>query len=65
MSYVLATTENIVRWYKLDIDKNLPDGKFILIDVLDLNQVTMFANKEIAKNAAKSLGLKTFRYVEI
>ena len=38
MSYVLATTEDKVRWYK---------------------------DKATAKDAAKALGLKTWRYVKI
>jgi len=65
MSYVLATTETIVRWYKFDFDKNLTAGKFELLDALDLNQVPVLGDKETAKIAAQTLGLRTWRYVKI
>jgi hypothetical protein len=61
MSYVLATTEDKVRWYKYDLKS---DG-LELLDVLDLKQVVLWGDKASAKSAAKALGLKTFRYVKI
>ena len=64
MSYVLATTEEKVRWYKYRYDKNLKEGDFELLEVLDLKQVPLLGDKAAAKDAAKALGLKTWRYVK-
>ena len=65
MSYVIATTDRIVRWYKFDFNPSLTAGKYQLLDKLDLNQVPVLADKETAKIAPKALGLKTWRYVKI
>lgn len=65
MSYVLATTESKVRWYKFQVEKLLNEGDFELLDQLDLTQVPCFGDKETAKLMAKALGLKTWRYVKI
>jgi hypothetical protein len=62
MSYLLGTTENKVRWYKFKFDKNLQPGDFELLTELDIGAVPIFNDKETAKAAAKSLGLKTWRY---
>ena len=64
MTYILATTENIMRWYRIKIDK---DGKVIgfeLLDRLDQKRVTLFGDKASAKYAALAIGLKTWRYVK-
>lgn len=65
MSYVLATTEDKIRWYKYKYDQNLKVGDFELLEVLDLRQVPLLGDKATAKDAAKALGLKTWRYVKI
>lgn len=65
MAYVLATNEKIVRWYKFDFNPSLAPGKCELLDMLDLNEVPKFSDKETAKIAAQALGLKTWRYVKI
>ncbi|GAB6142290.1 hypothetical protein JCM14076_30190 [Methylosoma difficile] len=49
MSYILATTENPVRWYKFNCDGNLQAGQFELLDCLDLNEVPVFHDKKTAK----------------
>ncbi|ALY01432.1 hypothetical protein AABF64_002083 [Acinetobacter baumannii] len=67
MSYVLATTEEKVRWYKYDLKplKANEIGEYELLEVLDLRQVVKWADKASAKSAAQALGLKTWRYVKI
>ena len=65
MSYVLATTENKVKWYKFTYNSTLEQGQFELLDILDLSQIPMFGDKSTAKDAAKALGLKTWRYVKL
>ena len=65
MSYVLATTEDKVRWYKYKYDQSLKAGDFELLEILYLRQVPLFGDKMTAKDAAKALGLKTWRYVKI
>lgn len=63
MSYVLATTENVVRWYVYD---TTDAGKgFELSNELDLKRVPMLADKMAAKKCAAALGLKTWRYVKV
>lgn len=62
MVYVLATTEDKVRWYKFNSSE--PSG-FSLQNELDLKVVSAFPSKEGAKCAALLLGLKTWRYVKI
>ncbi|MFV5403912.1 hypothetical protein VXQ92_04155 [Acinetobacter sp. 228] len=65
MAYILATTEEKVRWYKYKYDQNLKEGEFELIEILDLKLVPLLGDKAAAKDAAKALGLKTWRYVKI
>lgn len=65
MSYVLATTEDKVRWYKYKFDQNLKVGDFELLEILDLRQVPLLRDKVTAKDAAKALGLKTWRYIKL
>lgn len=64
MSYVLATPQLKVRWYMFNFGKTKP-GEQELVDVLDLTKVPVFGDKETAKLAAQSIGLKTWRYVKI
>ena len=64
MAYVLATTENTVRWYSFD-PLRPATGKYELLQVLVLDQVPAYATKDNAKVAAQKLGLKTWRYVKI
>lgn len=65
MTYILATTDDTVRWYKFKYDRNLEPGQFELLDKLDLKQVPLFGDKETAKLAAQALGLKTWKYVRL
>lgn len=59
MSYLIGTTENRVRWYQFDLRK----GTVVALhEVLDLDQVTLFHDKESAKTAAMNAKLKTWRY---
>lgn len=64
-SYVLATTHNKVKWYKFDLSPHLKPGAFELLDVLDLQEIPCFSDKQTAKRAAQALGLKTYRYVKL
>lgn len=59
MNYVLATTESKVRWYRIE------DGELVKDDVLDLQKVNIYEDKETAKKMAMRLGLQTWRYVRI
>lgn len=68
MTYILATTEKRVRWYVVPLNQvkdifSLQPGQFSLVDHLDLDVVPGFGNKETAKQVAKAIGLKTWRYV--
>jgi hypothetical protein len=64
MSYVLATTEDVVRFYYYDLP--IISGREPKLDrVLDLSKVTLLGDKETAKRTALALGLKTWRYVRI
>lgn len=62
MAYLLATTENKVRWYKIDLLSD--EQEYEILDVLDLTKVNSFGDKASAKNAAIEAGLKTWRYVK-
>jgi hypothetical protein len=65
MSYVLATTGDIVRWYSFNLSEEINERSFIIIDQLDLRLVPQAGNKETAKYWAISMGLKTWRYVKL
>ena len=66
MSYVLATMENRVRWYAFGPEPLKPDPLNLqLLEVLDLDKVTIFHDKESAKIAARQAGLTTWRYVRL
>lgn len=65
MSYILATTENKVRWYKFTDTSAIKAGEYTLLDELIISEVPLFEDKAAAKNSAQSLGLKTWRYVRI
>lgn len=62
MSYILGTTETTVRWYKFKFDKDLQPGQFELLNQLIIGEVPAFSDKQTAKEAAKALGLETWRY---
>ena len=64
-TYVLGTTENIVRWYCFRVSDPNAGKNFELLDTLDLSRVPSFGDKETAKSAAKHLGLRTWRYVRL
>lgn len=63
--YLLATTENKVRWYNFDMHTSARPIAFSLTTELDLSSAPTFPNKDAAKQAAQLLGLKTWRYVRI
>ena len=65
MSYVLATTENKVRWYNFSYGAEIKPGNFTMLEQLDISVVPLFHDKDTAKVTAKALGLKTWRYVKI
>lgn len=70
MSYILATTEAMVRWYVFPIDTpedihRLNEGDFELVEILNLDTISGFGNKQTAKTVAMAVGLKTWRYVKI
>lgn len=65
MTYVLATTETVVRWYCFRHSRDLKEGEFELLEHLDLRRVPQFGDKETAKSAAQALGLKTWMYVRL
>ncbi|AXV97030.1 hypothetical protein CJO80_16580 [Ralstonia solanacearum] len=65
MTYVLATTETVVRWYNFRGNPGPGRGEFELLERLDLSKVPQFGDKESAKRAAQALGLKTWLYVRI
>lgn len=65
MAYVLATTEQVVRWYSFDMSKEVNESNYKIIDQLDLREVPMAGDKATAKSWAKSMRLKTWRYVRI
>jgi hypothetical protein len=64
MSYVLGTRENVVRFYQI-IQDGSGTNKMVLLDRLDTHQVTTFGDKKAARQAALSIGLKTWRYIKI
>jgi hypothetical protein len=69
MTYILATTETRVRWYLLPLKSpndmlTLKPRQFSLLDHLDLDVVPGFGNKDTAKQVAKAIGLKAWRYVK-
>lgn len=68
-SFVLATTESLVRWYVFDAaaasawregDSTI---EHTLSEVLDLRGRVLAGNKDTAKHWAKAMGLTTWRYV--
>jgi hypothetical protein len=69
MTYILATTDTRVRWYVVPLRQAsdiflLEPGQFTLREHLDLDVVPGFGNKNTAKQVAKAIGLKTWRYVK-
>jgi hypothetical protein len=64
MSYLLATTETKVRWYRCKLNKDGKPVGFDLLDRLNLKKISSFGDKASAKYAALELGLKTWRYVK-
>jgi len=63
-SWVIGTNATKVQWYQIT---NGTGGEILvtLHDVLDLSQVTVFADKESAKRSAIEAGLKTWRYARL
>lgn len=62
--YVLATTEDQVRWYIYDPANPSPDH-YHLSDTLDLRSIPVSPSKEHAREIAKRLQLGTWRYIKI
>lgn len=70
MAYLLATTNTRVQWYVVDTRRPggisaFSKGDFDLVDVLDLEVVPGFGNKDTAKKVAMAIGLTTWRYVKM
>lgn len=65
MTYVLGTTDNLVRWYRFAFNEHTRPGDFTLLAELDLRLTPQFEDKETAKRAAQALGLRTWRYVRL
>jgi len=65
MTYVLATTENVLRWYSFVFNEDTGPDSFTLQEKLDLDVIPQFKDKETAAKAAAALGLKTWRYVRL
>jgi hypothetical protein len=70
MAYLLATLGPVVQWYVMDINRDgglsgFVKGDFDLVDILDLNVVPGFGDKETAKRVAIAIGLSTWRYVKM
>lgn len=70
MAYLLATVGTKVQWYVVQIGSgagiaSLRKGEFDLVDVLDLEIVTGFGDKNTAKKVAMAIGLATWRYVKM
>lgn len=65
MAYVLATTETVVRWYTFDTSAAEPRSTLALLPTLDLAKVPQLGDKATAREAAKALGLQTWRYVKV
>lgn len=70
MAYLLATMGMKPQWYVVDIGSRagiagLQKGEFALVDVLDLEVVPGFGDKNTAKKVAMAIGLTTWRYVKI
>ena len=65
MTYVLSTTENVLRWYKFEFNEHTNPASFTLQTELELAVIPQFNDKETAAKAASALGLKTWRYVRL
>jgi hypothetical protein len=70
MAYLLATTATKVQWYVVDISRPgglsaFSKGDFHLTDVLDLEHIPGFGDKNTAKKVAIAIGLATWRYVKM
>jgi len=61
MSYILATTENVRRFYVFEASKS----DYTLTDKLDTRIIPMAADKATAKQWAKDLGLKSYTYIRL
>lgn len=61
-SYILATTESVVRWYAFNTSN---PTTYSIIEKLDLSKVPAAENKETAKHWANLMGLKSWRYVSL
>jgi hypothetical protein len=59
--YVIATTDNVLRFYVFRAPEVAPK----LLDRLDVHAVSWFNSKDEAKRAALSAGLRTWRYVRL
>jgi hypothetical protein len=70
IAYLLATIGTKVQWYVVDINRHgglsgFLKGDFYLADVLDLEVVSGFGDKDTAKRVAMAIGLTTWRYVKM
>lgn len=70
MAYLLATIGTKVQWYVVDVSRHsglsgFSKGDFDLVDVLDLEVVPGFGDKNTAKQVVMGIGLTTWRYVKM
>ena len=65
MSYVLANTGAVVKWYREVLNEKRELVGYELHDVLDLSKTVLYGDKATAKSVAQAMGLKTWRYVRI
>ena len=63
--YLLATVEKKVRWYAVTERPLAGPWRYELHEVLDLDKVHAWGDKESAKLAAQAMGLSTWRYVRL
>jgi hypothetical protein len=66
MSYVIGTTSPKVRWYRFinqtQLGEEHSQGRFELLDHLDLSKASVFLDKAEARAFFKKSGLRTCRY---
>ena len=60
MTYLLATTEKKARWYAVTDHGVGTRWTYDLLEVLDLNRVDTWADKETARLAAQAMGLSSW-----
>ncbi len=65
MTYLLSTTEKKPRWYAVTDYDIGTRWNYELLEVLDLNRVDAWTDKETARLAAQAMGLSNWCYVRL